>query len=479
MFLFIPLYIDILGFESYSVITFTLVLAGLVAILDAGLTATLSREFARVDSTIEEKKDILETLETVYFLIISLVVFVLFSSSSFIATEWINLESFSTNQIALFLKFVSFEFGFQMLFRFYLGGLYGLELQIAANVFQVGWGIVRNGLVVLLIYLVPTLDAFFIWQAVTTIIFTVILKFYLQKKLTGQIRFKFGFTLDKKILKKIWRFAGGMMLISTVAAVNTQLDKLTISKMLSIESLGYYTLAVSLSAILISIVSPISVALLPRFTALYSEKKKEDATKLFLLVNLLTSIIVFSLMVNIVFFPKELIWIWTGKMELAEKVESLVPIMAISMAMLSLALIPYNIAIANGYTRLNNILGIVSLFLTVPGYYFATKEFGAMGAAIVFCSVQCMVTIVYYYFINKKFINIDLLTLYGRKMLLPLIISTVIAFLIHAIPINIGDNRFLSLGWIGLSCFVTFLVTAFICLEGGTIRQFKKDFTIK
>ena len=54
-FLFIPLYIHYLGFESYSVISFTLVVAGLMAILDVGLTATLSREFARKDTASDEK----------------------------------------------------------------------------------------------------------------------------------------------------------------------------------------------------------------------------------------------------------------------------------------------------------------------------------------------------------------------------------------------------------------------------------------
>jgi hypothetical protein len=39
------LYIHYLGFESFSIISFTLVIAGLMTVLDA-LTATLSREFA-------------------------------------------------------------------------------------------------------------------------------------------------------------------------------------------------------------------------------------------------------------------------------------------------------------------------------------------------------------------------------------------------------------------------------------------------
>lgn len=89
--------------------------------------------------------------------------------------------------------------------------------------------------------------------------------------------------------------------------------------------------------------------------------------------------------------------------------------------MLSLAIIPYNIAIANGYTKLNNVLGLLSLFLTLPGYWIFTKSHGAIGAASVFCIVQTLITLIYYYWINKKYLKIDIFTLFIKNMLLPLL----------------------------------------------------------
>ena len=44
-FLFIPLYINFLGFESFSIISFTVIIAGFIAIVEGGLTSPLSREF--------------------------------------------------------------------------------------------------------------------------------------------------------------------------------------------------------------------------------------------------------------------------------------------------------------------------------------------------------------------------------------------------------------------------------------------------
>ena len=45
-FIFIPIYIRLLGIESYSIISFGLIIAGVMSVLDSGITATLSREMA-------------------------------------------------------------------------------------------------------------------------------------------------------------------------------------------------------------------------------------------------------------------------------------------------------------------------------------------------------------------------------------------------------------------------------------------------
>lgn len=471
-FLFIPLYIHFLGFESYSIISFTLVITGLMAVLDSGLTATLSREFARKDNLHEEKIRIFKTLETTYFIIIGVVIFAIFALSGFIAHKWLNLGAYSPDKVSLFLKVISFEIGFQLLSRFYMGGLLGLEKQIKANLLQIGWGMLRNGFVVIVIMYVQTLEMFFIWQTISTTIFVVLMKLSLEKALNGHYAFKFTPIIERAVFKRIWRFAGGMLLISFVAGLNTQLDKLTISKLLSLENLGYYTLAVSLSSVILVFVNPISTALLPRFTALYSEGKSIEASGLFHKVSLFVSILVFSLLSIIAFNSKELIWIWTGKMELAEHTYIIIPVIAFSYAMLSLQIIPYNIAIANGYTRLNNLLGLISLLVTLPGYWISTKHFGVIGAASVFCLVQTATTFIYLYFINSRFLKAKrIITLYMKEMFLPLLLTLGIAFTFSYIPASFAINRISCFIWIGLAASVTFIGTLLILVPLNDIKK--------
>jgi O-antigen/teichoic acid export membrane protein len=478
-FLFIPLYIHYLGFESYSIISFTLVIAGLMAVLDAGLSSTLSREFSRIDNSHLEKIRIFKTLETSYFIILGISILLVFFLSGIIANKWLNLKTFDTERVSFFLKIISFDVGFQLLFRFYMGGLLGFDKQVQANLYQVGWGVLRNGLVVIAIAIVPTLEMFFIWQTISTILFTLLIGLSLRQSITGH--FQVNFQLEKSVFKKVWRFAGGMLLISLVGSLNTQMDKLAISNLLPIESLGYYTLAVSLAMGIIVLVNPISIALLPKFTALYSAGKNKEAYSLFYKINLLVSILVFSITVIMAIFAKELVWIWTGNQDIAEKVHVYIPIIAMSVAMLSLAMLPYNIAIANGYTELNNLIGIVSLIFILPGYWLATKYFGAIGVAYVYCGVQTMSTLVYIYFINKKFLKIKSVfkLLYIKQMLFPLIVSLSVALVFSFIPGWISQNRIYSFIWIGIAASITFVFTILLLVPFSDLKRIAGLKTIK
>ncbi len=474
-FLFIPLYINYLGFESYSIISFSLLIGGVMAVLDAGLTATLSREFARRDNDLIDKVKVFKTLECIYVIITVFCILLIFFSSDFIAEKWISISKYNSSEVSVFLKIMSLDIGCQLLLRFYLGGLLGLEKQVKANFFQICWGVFRNGIVVLLIMFSPSLITFFLWQSVSTFIFVLLIKMSLEKELLGRISLAFSVKIEKVVFDKIKNFAGGMLLIAVVLAVNTQMDKIAISKLLSLESLGYYTLAIALSQGLVILVNPIATALLPRFTALYSEEKVLDVTKLFSKFNLIVSILVFGILANMMFFSYNLVWVWTGNQSLTQNVYQIIPIVAFSYAMIALQVLPYNIAIANGYTKLNNILGIVSLVITLPGYWIATTKYGVLGAAYVFCAVQFITTFIYIYFINAKFLKINFLkTFCVKQLLLPFLLSLTVAYL-FSLFIEKGDgDRIVSLLLVGISTIFTLFITSAILLHNDLKLQYLK-----
>jgi len=473
-FVFIPLYIKYLGFESYSIISFTLIIAGVIAILDSGLTATLSREFARNDNNEIARKKIYKTLESCYIVLVFFSIAGIMLFSDVIAKNWIKVEAYSPAQISVFLKIISIDLGLQLLFRFYMGGLFGLQKQVVANVYQMLWGMLRNGLVIVLILFYPTLNAFFMWQSAATLIFTILMKCYLDGIVFNK-KINVSFKIEKNILKSVSQFAGGMLLIALISVFNTQMDKIVISKMLSLESLGYYTLAVSISQGMLAIAGPIATAVLPNFTNYYSSKKITEANNLYNKYSLYVSILIFTFLSNIIFYTKTILWAWTGNAEIVQNVYMVLPIVAAAYGFVMLQVIPNQVAIANGYTKLNNVLGIFSVFITFPGYYFSIKYYQAYGAAMIFLFVQIITTFIYIYIINKKFIKENLFEkIYFKQILIPFIVAFIVSFSISRIPQIFSENRMISFVWIATSTVITLVVTSIIALPKSEIKSLFK-----
>ncbi|RKT01340.1 oligosaccharide flippase family protein [Chryseobacterium defluvii] len=455
-FLFIPLYIKYLGFENYSIISFTIVIAGFMAILDSGLTSTLSREFARTDHDLSHKKRVFFSLESIYLIITLLVIVTVFFSSSFIANNWLNIKS--GNNISYLIKIISIDTALQMLLRFYMGGLLGLQKQVLANGLQVIWGVFRNGVVLLIIMFYPSIEFFFIWQGICTIVFTILYRIYLFKEISEDSKFRINLSVDKEILKSVYKFAGGMLLISLVSGVNTQLDKFVISKLFPIEQLGNYSLAISLAMGIVVIINPISMALLPKFTSLFSSKANQEIISVYKSSSLFTSIIISTFSSVLAVFSKDLIWIWTGNSQIAENNYIILSIMAFAYSFMAFAVIPYNMAIANGYTTLNNKLGLLSILITIPFYILVASKYGIEGIAAVFCAVQLLITILYLIFINKKFLNIQPFGSFVIKSIVfPLLFSFSLSILYYYILSRFdSDIRILSLILIGLGACIIF-----------------------
>jgi O-antigen/teichoic acid export membrane protein len=437
------LYIRYLGIESYSIISFTLVLSGLMAVLDAGLSASMVREFSLASNTTLNKQRVFHTLESIYVLISLIASGLLFLNSQFIAEKWLLVDGISTNSIQLCIQIISFEVGLRLISNFYLGGLLGLDLQVKSNVLQIIYSIVRNGLVVIPIYFLSSLEVFFYWQLFSTVLYVFAGRLLLIKALERK-RFFLMPKVEKEIIQKVWRFAGGMMLIAVVAAVNTQLDKLTLSAILPIEVLGFYTLSFSLANGLLLVSTPIATALLPKMTSAYSVLDMEKASSLFILGQKIISVLLFSGLAMLTIFSNEILWIWTNDLEISNSASKYLPWLALGASFLGLQILPFNLAIANGFTRFNNVLGIISLFITIPGYWLMTKQFNGIGAAWTFASVQVMSGFIYLYLINKKYLHLKFFYLFGNLILTPIVISFLMALLLN-FSLNMSAVRWNSL----------------------------------
>ena len=404
-FIFLPIYIHYLGFENYSIIAFTLILASMMSILDVGLTSTLSRELASDQNSKEEKFNIFNTLETLYFFVVIACILIVFFLSNYLSQNWINVEHMNHDTISYLIKIVGVGIGLEIILRFYIGGLLGLEKQVLANKFIISWGIVRNGVIIIPIYFLPSLEIFFLWQACSVAIFLIMVRLSLLRLLTNSNSIYNFLKIDANVLKNNFSFALSMFLIALVAAINTQMDRIFLSKLLPLEILGFYTIAFSISRIINVVVGSLNTANLPKITSLFTSNNEDAAIEIFDLFFKIITIFIISFGSIMILYGEEIIFIWTNNLELASNTGAYIPYIILGTSALAFQGLFYNIAIANKFMIYNNIIGISSLIITVPLYFFLIEKYGGIGAGLSFAITQIFTLFIYSFMINKKFIK--------------------------------------------------------------------------
>jgi O-antigen/teichoic acid export membrane protein len=424
VFVFVPFYIKLLGIESYAVINFYTVILTIMYFADGGLSATLNREIAR---TTDKKYigNMLFTIEKVYLAICLFIIIIIFSCSGFIAANWLNSDTIAPEDLRVYISLMGISVAFQLFTTLQSSGLMGLEKQVLSNGIQVSSSIIRSAFVLIPLYFYPTLLTFFIWQVSMNIIFFFITRYNLWKFIKTNMSYKF----DKQVLKTVGRFAGGMMLMAIISSLNTQIDKLVISKILSLKEFGYYSLAGILSQVPVLIITPIAVAILPRMVKYSTNTETDKLIKLFHINTFVLSVLATSGAMVLFLFTKDFVFIWTHDNLIAKTIENVTKVLLIGGVFLSFQYMPYHLAIANGHTKTNVRLGIVAIICIIPSLIFCVKQFGLIGATYTWLIMNIFAYFYLGYFIISKFLKNEFRKWLINDTLIPLMVSIIIGII--------------------------------------------------
>jgi O-antigen/teichoic acid export membrane protein len=382
---FVPLYIRLLGIEAYGLVSIFATLLAIFALLDMGLSITLNREMARLavraDENAQEMKDILRTLEIPYGLLAVVIGIVICVLAPFIAYHWVNVESISPHTVQMAIMLMGLAAALQLPIGFYTGGLLGLQLQGTVNLINAVMATVRGlGAVTVLWLVSPTVGAYFTWQIVVSSVqlglFIIVLRRSLPRA-GGASRFR------RELLSKIWRFAAGMTGIMLTSTLLTQMDKVVLSRLLSLKVFGYYALASLVAMSLYRFITPVFTATFPRMTHLVESGATDEIVTLYHKSSQLAALLLIPIAVSLSLFSKEILLLWTQNAETATNTYPLMSILVLGTAFHGLAHVPYALQLAFGWARLNLTINTVLTVLLVPLMVVLTRWYGAMGAASV------------------------------------------------------------------------------------------------
>lgn len=425
---FLPLYIKFMGVESYGLIGIFASLLAILGLLDMGLGATLNREMARLSvlpDREQEMRNLVRTLEIIYWCVAIFIGIVIMAIAPFIAHHWVKAGQLQPQTIEQALRIMGFAMALQWPASFYSGGLMGLQRQVLLNAINIGMSTLRGAGAVLILWLLsPTIQAFFSWQIIISIINTCLLTFFLWHNLP---RTEKKASFQKQLLAGIWRFAAGMSGISILVTILTQLDKIILSKMLTLEMFGYYTLAGVVAMSLYRLIGPVFSATYPRFTQLVSLADQAGLKHLYHKSCQFMSVLILPVTVVVAMFSYEILLIWTQNPVMAEKSHLLVRILICGTALNGLMNVPYGLQLANGWTRLALFTNLIAVIMLAPMIIFMTRQYGALGGASVWIILNGGYVLISIHFMHRRLLPREKWRWYWQDVSLPLVASLSVA----------------------------------------------------
>jgi O-antigen/teichoic acid export membrane protein len=378
------MYIRFLGIEAFGLIGFYLMFQTLLQVLDLGLSPTMNREMARYSvqqEKADEARDLVRTLEVGYWGIGILIGAALVAVSPWVATHWIAAGATPVSSVKQAVTLMGLLAVFQWPISFYQGGLFGLGKQIPFNVVRVIAATASSGGAVLVLRFVsPTIQAFFLWLVAMNAVQVVLLTIILWKCLPPATRTA---QFDLSLVRNIGRFAAGVSGITAFALILTQTDKVIVSKLLSLRVLGYYTLAGMFGTGLSMIVGSVFNMIYPRFSTLVAVGDEETLKDLYHRCTQMMVVFILPLGCVLAVFSIDILQMWTQNPEVARNAGPIATLLVIGTALNGLMSLPYALQLAHGWTSIGLKITIVLTVVVVPAIWFMTKFYGAVGAASV------------------------------------------------------------------------------------------------
>jgi O-antigen/teichoic acid export membrane protein len=396
-----PFYVSILGIESYGLIGFYTILLAIVGVIDTGISATMTREIAwRAAKKTNNIIILIRSMEWIYWCIVVLFGLFSFFISKYFGYDWFNTSSISPNIVKESLMLMSVLLIFQVPSGFYIGGFIGLQRQSVSAVIMVIFSSIRGlGSIIVITSIAPDIRVFFIWQIFLSMLQTIALRQYLYKEssFTNQVaRFSFD------ALYTVKDFASKMIVITIIGVIISQLDKFMLSKLISMESFGYYMLAWTVASGLSRLATPLVQVVSPFLTESVSKNNTKILHSKISFSTRVSSNILIPPALLIIIFPDLIVWLWIGDEYIVENVKSILPFVVFGALMTSIAHVSLSVLYSKSeleYVIKANI--IISIFM-IPAIYFAVFYFGILGAAVISSTYGCIQYIAYTTKVNKN-----------------------------------------------------------------------------
>jgi len=380
-----PIQVHFLGVEAFGFVGLISVLQVLLGTLDLGISATVTKVVAGDQSAGRSaSSDAVNTACSAYWIIALFISILLWWNSARVTAFWLSRTSLEPATVELGIQILAVYLGLRWPVAFYTGVISGLQRMEVLNLIKASVLTLRHigGIVVL--FFAPDLVMFLVWFAFSSAVELVVYATVTYRLLPTLRRWPY-FSLAS--FKDIWRYSAAMNLIALSALVLSQADRLAVTKFLSLEALGYFSIAYSASSVISLVQSAINNASFPAFAHSFSTGQRADLLSRYGKASQLMGLVVALPCFALIFFGQKILQYWISASVADEA--------AVAMAWLALGFF-FNAAVSNAYMAavacdqpsLPLKVNLLALVFYLPLLYWLVHQYGIIGAAAAYASLN-------------------------------------------------------------------------------------------
>jgi O-antigen/teichoic acid export membrane protein len=380
-FIAIRLYVSSLGIELFGVIAFYISTRTLLQILDLGMTQTICREVAthKASKKLNDVAALFFSMERIVLTVGFTIAVLFWLSGSAFVTLWFQGSAASVQALKNCMTGMGIAIASRWVAGFFQGVLVGAERLALSSILNVCMVVLSDlGVIVLWSLSIPSLETYFLWQAIVGIAFTGVVR-WLSWRTIGPYETK-TFSIPK--IREIGGFSIDVAAISVSGLLLSQIDRIVVSKTLSLSEFAVYSLSTMVAGTVYLITNPVFSYIYPRFSRLIGGGEEHEVLKEYRATTRMLVRILFPSAAVIVMMAVPIVSIWLGEEEIAIRVSPLVALLIVGYTIHSTMYIPYSLLLASGKTRSTLLLYLGLVISFVPATIGLSRCMGTFGAAL-------------------------------------------------------------------------------------------------
>jgi O-antigen/teichoic acid export membrane protein len=460
----VPVYIRYLGIEAYAIVGLFVVMQSWMALLDLGMTPTLGRETARFTAgsvDIQFIRDLLYSLEFLYFGLAAVVAVILTLGAPVLAQHWLKVETLPLATVTRALSILAIVVALRFCEGIYRGGLMALQQQIWVNFVSTVLALVRSlGALAVLRWVSPTITAFLAWQGLVSLISVVVLAMRLRTSLPAAPRRS---AFSPAILRQVGGFASGVFLISLLGVFLTQVDKLLLSRLLPLAEFGYFMLASTMVGVLYLVSWPVVQAINPRLVQLVEAGDEQALAQAYHRASQLVTVLLAPAVMVLLLFSDGVILAWSGDTALMAGVAPILGLLALGTGIHAVMQLPAMLQLAAGWTGLSLRINIVAVAILVPALFLLVPRGGTVAAAAVWAVLNIGYVLAMIPLMHRRLLRGEMVPWYANDIGLPLLAVLAVTVPAALVAPMLGLTRWTWLAFlcgVGLSALVAAALAA-------------------